>query len=226
MKTDTQAEERFNAYRASLTSQVGILVSKTLIENKEKLDKLRIELNLQTKWENAHPEYKQIFKNNAENGLKQENGQNCDSHFENPSNSEVMEALVKITPHADEFLAVTRLLTTWMELQKGKFETGNSFGSEVIDQIVTQVDAKRFSVQSLKYFTERRKLIWKLRKHPWSEDAFVCVQLHDYDYLWTLDCALFDFARSYALIYDCLKKNWDTITSVGAAQDLQGLSMY
>lgn len=71
MKTDTQAEERFNAYRASLTSQVGILVSKTLIENKEKLDKLRIELNLQTKWENAHPEYKQIFKNNAENGLKQ-----------------------------------------------------------------------------------------------------------------------------------------------------------
>lgn len=43
-----------------------------------------------------------------------------------------MEALVKITPHADEFLAVTRLLTTWMELQKGKFETGNSFGSEEI----------------------------------------------------------------------------------------------
>lgn len=251
MKTDTQAQEIFDEYRTSLGDQVEIIFSKKLIQNKVKFDKLRSELNLKEKWEKCHPKSTPDHNNNSKdnkvldsnfssriykfwekiNILKfhfnpfQETVQNS-SDFEYPTNPDVLEAVLKIQPHVEEFLVDTRTLTTWLDLQKGKYESGNSFGSEVIDQIASHVDTNRAGIGYGIYLEERRKLICKLKKHPWSEDAELLVQLHDYYYFWTLESSLISFARSYALIYDILKKNWDTIASVGVAQDLQNLSMY
>ncbi|OXA54178.1 proteasome activator complex subunit 1 [Folsomia candida] len=223
MKTDTQAQEIFDEYRTSLGDQVEIIFSKKLIQNKVKFDKLRSELNLKEKWEKCHPKSTPDHNNNSKDN--KETVQNS-SDFEYPTNPDVLEAVLKIQPHVEEFLVDTRTLTTWLDLQKGKYESGNSFGSEVIDQIASHVDTNRAGIGYGIYLEERRKLICKLKKHPWSEDAELLVQLHDYYYFWTLESSLISFARSYALIYDILKKNWDTIASVGVAQDLQNLSMY
>ncbi len=146
-----------------------------------------------------------------------------------PTNLEILDLLQEIQPHIDTFESTLSTLRTWLELKKRKYETGHSFGSDVIEEISKQI--KTYGelgngINKQSYFETRVRLCGEIEKNPGAQDGPWTVDILDGNLALGCRDVLIKMRTSYLIVFDLLKKNWTTVLNAdGAGEHGQGHEM-
>lgn len=223
-KPNPDPKEFLAAYKDSLKQEVDQLMKSKLIENSLEIKKEResftffrdLELkNLQVKAE--------------ANGFVKSNGLHCGDSEESrkepevptilQSNTEILQAVEKIQKLITKFNKSMYTIKYWLELQVGKLETGNTFKSDVVSAVASKIYDEISGLGLYQYLLNRGNLIKKFQKHGENiRDLALGVEAMDYTYSVELERCMRGLEHSYALVYDILLKNWETISECGGNQ--------